>query len=237
MMVHGNRRHTEMKNRRLLVTAMAALLMMAGCGSKPSDNTDNSTKPSKTEPEDKDTAKDLGPLFERGVVDGQTYVNEFFGIRAEFSNEWVISTEEGLATMSQQTSEKLNNETAKQSIEDGSAILDFYGQSPRSSETVNVFMEDLGIASVTADMLITGNKAAVKKELESQSFENVSVEKGTAEFLGEDVPCLEISAVYAGYDFYERQVYIINGRNVASITAASFNNDTTQAILDIFTKN
>ncbi len=226
-----------MKNRRLLVTAMAALLMMAGCGSKPSDNTDNSTKPSETEPDDKDTAKDLGPLFERGVVDGQTYVNEFFGIKAEFSNEWVISTEEGLATMSQQTSEKLNNETAKQSIEDGSAILDFYGQSPRSSETVNVFMEDLGIASVTADMLITGNKAAVKKELESQSFENVSVEKGTAEFLGEEVPCLEISAVYAGYDFYERQVYIINGRNVASITAASFNNDTTQAILDIFTKN
>lgn len=226
-----------MKNRRLLVSAMAALLMMAGCGSKPSDNTDTGTKPAETEPDDKDTAEDLGPLFERGTVDGQTYVNEFFGIRAEFSNEWVISTEEGLATMSQQTSEKLNNETAKQSIEDGSAILDFYGQSPRSSETINVFMQDLGMASVTADMLITGNRAAVKKELESQSFENVSVEKGTAVFLGEEVPCLEISAVYAGYDFFERQVYIINGRNVASITAASFHSDTTQAILDIFTKN
>lgn len=222
-----------MKKRNILASALALLVLTAGCSSTPSEDAAPAEETPAEEKEPEQTA-DLGPLFERGTVDGQSYVNDFFGFRGDFSNDWVIANDDELATMSQQTGESINNEIAKEKITDGSAILDFYGQSPRSGETVNIYMEDMGRLGMSADLLISANKSLVAKELEDQKFENVSVEKGTAVFLGQEVPCTRISAVYAGLDFYECQVYVINGRNIASITAASFNEDTTDAILAIF---
>lgn len=224
-----------MKNRRFLTSVLAAVLLLAGCGSK-TDTTD--TQPA-DKPEDKEqetAAPDLGPLFERGTVEGQSYVNSFFGIKADFGNEWVLASEDEIATMTAQTSETLNNEAAKKQIEEGEAVMDFYAQNPRGAQTLNIYMEDLGLANASADMIITGTMNAVKKELESQSFEDVTVEKGTTTFLGEEVPCINIFGRYTGLDFYEKQVFLIKGRNAASITAASFNEDHNDEILSLLQK-
>lgn len=228
------REETFMKEKRFL-TAVLAMLLITGCGTRPAD-------PAAAEPEqekEQETAAEPEPepLFERGTVDGQSYVNSFFGIKVEFSNDWVVSDDDNIATISQQTQETLSDENAKEKIEEGSAVLDMFAQSPRTGETVNLFMEDLGTTGANAEMLIAANISAVTRELEEQKFENVTVQRGTAVFLGEEVPCMEISALYAGLDFFERQVYIIKGRNIASVTAASFNEDTTQNTLDLFTKN
>ncbi|MBR3363360.1 MAG: hypothetical protein IKG53_00615 [Solobacterium sp.] len=225
-----------MKNRRFLTSVLAAGLLLAGCGAKtdPSSDTQPTDKPADTEQET--AAPDLGPLFERGTVDGQTYVNSFFGIKADFSNEWVLASEDEIATMTAQTSENLNNENAKKQIEEGAAVMDFYAQNPRGAQTLNIYMEDLGLSNASADLIIRGSMNAVKTELESQSFEDVTVEQGTTTFLGEEVPCINIFGRYTGLDFYEKQVFIIKGRNAASITAASFYEDHNDEILNIIQK-
>ena len=223
-----------MKSNRLLVSFLA-LAMLAGCGSKQAAPAGTDTN-EKTEEKTEETVVDLGPLFERGVIDGQSYSNATFGFRADFSDDWVLSDDDDIATMSQQTSETLTNETAKEKIQDGSALLDFYAQNPRSGETVNVYLEDTGVPEVDIEKVIPFNVKAIEKELANQQFEDVTVETAQAEFLGRTVPCVIVNAKYAGLDFYERQVYVSSGRNLACITSSSFYNDTTQDVLSIFSE-
>ena len=222
-----------MKCKRILASFLT-LAMLAGCGSKQPDASEPKTD-EKTE-EKKEETVDLGPLFERGVIDGQSYSNATFGFKADFSNDWVLSDDDAIATMSQETSETLTNETAKEKIEDGSALLDFYAQNPRSGETVNVYLEDTGVPEVDIEKVIPFNVKAIEKELANQQFEDVTVETAQAEFLGRTVPCVIVNAKYAGLDFYERQVYVSSGRNLACITSSSFYNDTTQDVLNIFSE-
>ena len=79
--------------------------------------------------------------------------------------------------------------------------------------------------------IIDATLEQVSTILTSNGFENVTVERGTTTFLGEEVACMIAHATIQGIDMYEKQVEIIKDGYMASFTATTFMEDGTDAFL------
>ena len=68
-------------------------------------------------------------------------------------------------------------------------------------------------------------------------MENISIEKVTVSFLGEEHTALKTSATVQGVDYYILQVFNYHlGSYGVTLTVNSYIEDNTQALLDMFTK-
>lgn len=134
------------------------------------------------------------------------------------------------------------NDTDKMEvIKGGGTFYDLYATNENPYQTALVILKDavfdvnkLGGIETLMDEDV---RSSVEKELAEQGYENCKVEKGTATFLGDpNTPVFRVTAELYGMKVYETMVFVVSGHYFATITTASLTDDTTQDVLNMFTK-
>ena len=175
--------------------------------------------------------------FDIGEVDNFTYKNKFFGIELPLDENWYIASDNELAQISSSVADVINNDVAKESIEDGKVIFIFYTENLNDGNSINIVAQKMPLENLTASQIIDLQLDALKEEFVAMGLKNISVEKTTVNFCGEQVPAV---ATYAeseeGVTMDQRQVFLLNKSICAVITLGTFNGDTTQELLNLFKK-
>lgn len=243
-----------------LLLALLLLCSLAACGSEgtgaaaPSGKGESAStvQPDASEPEEpaapeepeapEEPAKPEGPESEVGeclgsVSDG-VYQNRFFGMGCELDETWSIADEAALAQLGNTVSEVVasNEELAKQLGENGT-VYDFYASADDGLKSLNIVLENLGLLYGLA--LDESDYVEASLEQVDQALEAMGMEDGVAEaievqFAGGQHAGIRISGTLYGLPFYEQLVSVKQGNYMAVITAASFQEDITGELLELF---
>ena len=232
----------------LLVLIVIAMSFLTGCGGKDSgsgtdgaaesgDTAEEAAESGDTAEADADTeAHDLSEV--RGTIDGNKYINEFYGIAFQApDDQWEFADEEYLSQLMGAVSGTLSDEDLQQAFENSGVIFDFLTYVPNAGANINITLQDVGMvaALLDEDSILDGALDTVKKTFDAQGYTNTVVEKGTTTFLGSERGCVVTSGDINGATMHQRQVYIKKGRYLATITATTVNEDEAAKLLEMFT--
>ena len=236
----------------LLVLIVIAMSFLTGCGGKDSGSgTDGAAESGDTaeeaaqsedtaeEPAEADDDTEAHDLSEvRGVIDGNKYTNEFYGIAFQApDDQWVFADEEYLSQLMGAVSGTLSDEDLQKAFENSGVIFDVLTYESNTGANINITLQDIGVvaALVNEDTVLEGSIDTVKKTFDAQGYTNTVVEKGTTTFLGSERGCIVTSGDINGVTMHQRQVYIKKGRYLATITATTVNEDNAAKLLEMFT--
>lgn len=205
-----------------LLLALVMVLSLAACG-------------------DDDESSDGGKIGNpdapvEGVLSGNTYTNEFFGFRMDLDSDWTVYDAE---TAAQMTGTALENADLGISLEETGLITPVYATASDGMTTINVVIEDLSKtagSSLSESAYAKAGSANLKTALESMGCTDVSVKTGTVDFAGSSHACISTSASVYGMDMYQTQVVVKSDKYVAIITVGTYFENTTEDLLDLFSK-
>ncbi|MBR1930037.1 MAG: hypothetical protein IJ833_00985 [Lachnospiraceae bacterium] len=189
-----------------------------------------------TDAEDAET-EDSDETVSKGSVQGGTYTNEFLKFGCAFDDEWTIAGDEELLSLSGFVADALDNESYKAAIEKNGMVYDLYASRNGGLESVNIVLQDAGIlfqAVATEEAVVEASMSQLEDALGSMGFEDLTSNAITRTFAGKEHAGLTVQGNYQGMAMYEQQVCIKVGNYLAVVTAASYNEDTTDSILDMF---
>lgn len=163
--------------------------------------------------------------FTPGVQEDNTYISEFFGYKLEFDETWSFMSKEQLAQTMGQTGN----------------ITEFYAVQSDGLHNINAVVTD---SSTVSDMVLSekeflrlcADEEQLKATFKSMGISNVKVDYITSEFAGGSHACMLIEGELTVSDdvtvsLYQKQVVIKNGSYFTNITATSYVNNDTDAIL------
>ena len=176
-----------------------------------------------------------------GVISGDCYTNEAFNFKFQPECCFEFATDEEMLETNDMEGGQWTDEAKKAAIGKGKTFYDLYATSEDPYQTVIVILKDaifdVQAAGGLETLMDEDVRASVEKELEGEGYENCKVEKSTVNFLGDpNAPAFKITADLYGMKVYETMVFVVNGHYFATITTASLEEDSTQTILDSFTK-
>lgn len=198
------------------------------------------TEPAPTETEAPAETDDIfqADLFALGTVTGDVYENTTLGYGCRLEG-WTFADANYIAQLNGAAS-ALVSENAKDLLKNSGTFIDMYAASPDSMSSININFQSLEAYAGTGfgeDALIDASLPTLLSELESTGmYSNLSVEKQTAQFAGENIPVIRISGAIQGIDVYQKEVFVLCGDYVATITVSTFLTDGTDAILNCFYK-
>jgi hypothetical protein len=176
-----------------------------------------------------------------GSLSGTEYTNTAFNFRFTPSGSWDIADDAAMLEHNEMESKQWNDTDKMGVIKGGGTFYDLYATNENPYQTALVILKDavfdvnkLGGIETLMDEDV---RSSVEKELAEQGYENCKVEKGTATFLGDpNTPVFRVTAELYGMKVYETMVFVVSGHYFATITTASLTDDTTQDVLNMFTK-
>lgn len=234
--------------KKLIAFMLAALMVLslAACGG---DKPAPTTVPATDSPGTPTTAPTTAPTTvpetteavqqgsKLGVVEGNTYTNSFLGITVTLDENWTFANDEEMAQIRGMTMDAMNDENLSQMLETSGAVMDMYAMDAEG-RTVNIVLENLNIlqsVALTEKAYIDATAGQLSPMLESMGFSIVNAETTEITFAGESHAAIKIHASVQGVDIYETVVVVKQGNYIASITVASYDQDTTASVLDQFT--
>lgn len=255
-----------MKKGKLLILSLSAALLLSACGgtkaaesksekqtteaeSKEASGKDkdkkessgNEKKESSSSKDEKGDSKDSGKNEKiRGKLDGKSYVNENLGIRYTLPDGWSFATEEQLQQMNGAISDTVDDETLSKSLENGSVFVELYAANAELSDSINITIQNAGIAfgvAGNAEAAIDASIVVEQKLFEQQGFTDVSVKKGEGSFAGKSMSCIDAVLGKDGLTLYEKQFILKQGNYAVTITASSANENRTEELMKAFTEN
>ena len=224
----------------LLVLVMAFGLL--GCGKEEQDISGKVTPvvteavPETTEPPVEDKPVSLGR------IEGGVYTNEYIGIGCALDSSWSFYTAEELQELPAQTGELLQDtEYADASL---NQIADMFAENSNDGSNINIQYTKLDAQvrliyaamdyEAFADMIMSESDSMIQAYNQT-GFENVTMEKVTIHYLGEERVAVRTTAEFYDVPLYMLQVFEHNlGKYYAVITFTSVMEDTTQSMLDLF---
>lgn len=209
------------------------------------DNTDSSDYSTDSESEevneDENNTSDAADNFDLGNVDGSIYSNSFLGLMCEFDSPWYYYDEDELALVNNLTADMLSDagfEQAKDAMESGITYVIMCVQNMENNDLVNISVSyspiDYSKYLSVEDMLDT-TIAQLEEVYSSQAYQYVSINRSTTTFMGETVPCIDMSINEDGTPIYQKQVIAMFNNYTAVVTATSYTDfDTAQEHLEAF---
>ena len=237
-----------MKNRLFTITACVATacftLSLTACSNE-NDKSDNSVSTESTL-----SGEEIDALFNIGEIQGNNYINDFFNIKYTGNDDWRLLNEEQLATISTSIKDVLTNDSAKTALENGKTSIIMYAVSREADKNVSIMVEKHDINNTQdadIDAFLDKSVDSLTETLPGQGFKELEVSKKDLTFCSEPAKGIAIKAKYNlkaadGSDnaeekeIYESMVYLFRGSYSACITAASFGEDKTGEVLDMFSK-
>lgn len=181
-----------------------------------------------------------------GRIEGGIYTNTYAGFSCTLDSNWVYYSADELQQLPANTQE-LFAETELGELASGyTQISDMVAENATDLATINVLYTQIGLSERLAYMTMTEeeiiDQTLTQKDMmvaayEQSGMENISIEKVTVSFLGEEHTALKTSATVQGVDYYILQVFNYHlGSYGVTLTVSSYIEDNTQALLDMFTK-
>lgn len=226
-----------MKKILAVLLALIMLLSLAGCGGKQDisgsvtfdDNKETVTDSTEEESEDE---------FEIGVTTGGTYENAFIGFGLKIPDDWMFYSEEQINQLNGLVADMVDDEQLKEQLKNAKTIYDMYAISADGLQTINVTMENLGVAygkMVSEDDYIDIALRTLPSQLVSAGYdEDMEIEKVTVDFAGEQRSAIKIKAAVYGSEVYQMMVVMKAGNYMALTTSTSFLADDTAEIAGWF---
>lgn len=180
--------------------------------------------------------------FAAGTTDGQSYIQEFFGIRLDLDDSWTFASESELAELNKAAVDSISSDEVRKSLEEGNSYMDMYAENADTLQNINSNITRFSLTEALlfrtgSNIVLEGALPTVKSELEGLGYTNVSAECSETLFLGKSTPCINTSAYIetgnGDVPMYQKQVYITEGSYLFCITTTSFFEDTNQDIIDL----
>ncbi|MBR3185966.1 MAG: hypothetical protein IKF48_07485 [Oscillospiraceae bacterium] len=173
-----------------------------------------------------------------GEKSGNSYANETLGIRAAFSDNWTILDDEQTAQMLGLVADNFSEVDLAEQLRESGSLYDLYAMTvDQSGDNVNVVIEDLGVVN---GIIIDEKKylEIAEDQLETtfaqMGMTDVTLDKGTYSFAGEDHVSVLISGNYNGVPVYERMVLLKTGNYMGVVTAFSLDTARLDGIMGLF---
>ena len=229
-----------------LALALSMLTGLAACGSetaaKDSPEPPESVEPSATvsveAPAPSNGAGDTEELkYESGSMTGGVYRNEFLGIGCTLDESWTYYSDGEIASLNGIDTASMSDEEIAELLHSSSVIYDMYAMAESGLVTMNIVFENLCVlydpeldTAGYVDIAISNLGDA----LTSAGYSDVSCEKATVDFCGEERYAIDITGVLSNMTIYEKLIYIKQGNYIAVITLASFGADITADLAALF---
>jgi len=160
-----------------------------------------------------------------GEKSGNSYANETLGIRAQFPDNWTILDDEQTAQMLGLVADNFSEVDLADQLWESGSLYDLYAMTlDQSGDNVNVVIEDLGVVyGIVIDeaKYLELSEKQVESTFAQMGMTDVTLDKGTYSFAGEDHVSVLITANYSGVPVYERMVLIKAGNFMSVVTAFS----------------
>ena len=178
------------------------------------------------------TAKD----FSLGTVSGNHYENDFVGIQCDLDSYWVIYDEEGISKLTGALYDSFTEEEAKKMVEESGSAMIFYAQNTFTFSTINITVSDTESYSMAMGdhkKLIDTMVEQMPELLEQSYMTDVSCTAETFSFCGEDNYGIYTTASVYELPLFERQVILVEGTYIITLTVCAYQQDTTMELMDL----
>lgn len=177
--------------------------------------------------------------FTIGTNDGAVYENTFFNLRLDAAaNGLSLADEDQMAQLGNALADELDSETIREALDEGQGFMDLYAYNDDLSETINMNIQNVGVVFGivgNVEKAVDSILPEMEKQLSDMGIENLTVEKSTCMFQGEETFCVNITGTMNGVPLVEKQLYISEGSYVAFLTASAGSDEACQALLDMVT--
>ena len=226
----------------LLVVAM--LLAMAGCSSTPPAGTVTKTPNATnaiTKPTNPTTPQEPEVTVSLGRLEGGTYENDYAHFGCTLDSSWTYYSAEDLQELSELTQDLLQDSELPQLAQ----ITDMKAENVEELCSVNILYTRLSLqdmlvfSTFTEEQIVDGTleqKDTMIQAYASAGIEDAQLEKVRFQFLGEEHVGIHTSATIEGIPYYITQAFLYNlgGRYYVTVTMASYVEDNTASLLDLF---
>ncbi len=240
----------------LLLILSLMLTMLVGCSKEntdptteaPADTTTEATteeptteeptteEPTTEEPtteEPTETADEIGLL---GTVSGNVYENLMAGFGCTLDDNWYIYNNAEMAALMGIATNMYTDENIKAAVEDSGTAMVFYAAKNMSMPNVNVTIENVGTAFsfMTIDQYVEALLLTLEQSLGSAGFTNITTEKVTVTFAGEEVPAVTVAAEVGGVQIHELLVPVIRDTYMFNTTICCATAEECLDVLSLF---
>jgi hypothetical protein len=179
-----------------------------------------------------------------GVVDGNTYTNTYAGVGITFPEGWYMLPAEELQAMPENIRDMMEGTELGDVMQSYQQFTDMFAENVDELVNINILFQKMSMQERAAFMLLTEDQIAdetmKQKDMLFESYAAAginasSMEKMTVTFLGEEHVAIKTVAETQGVPYYILQVFNYHlGEYSVVITMASFVDDNTEAMLDLF---
>lgn len=167
-----------------------------------------------------------------GTTTETAYQNDFFGVRFSLPEGWVFFGEEELKELSGMTSEAMANEDVKAALDTGAVRVAMHSMNASGLQSVNVNVsaqKNLSNAMIDHYMEETLQQTIPVMEQSGFTVTDGAIEEH--EIMGKTVKVMVMHMEYLDTPYHTAAIFLVNDGYLATVTAASFHDDETIALL------
>lgn len=206
--------------KKLLILVMLILLTACGVFEK-SNNDDEYIEPQVD--------------FSVGEIKDRVYINEFLNSKIDLDLDWYIPTDKELAELNA-SSVKINDENAKQLLEENNSVLIFYAINLINGESINIMVDSSASDNLKPEQLIKNNIDILEETYKNQGYDVETNKMIDIEFVGENEKGILTSVTLDGPASVTKRIGIVKGKYFVVISISSNDEARVDEIISKFSK-
>ena len=232
-----------MKRLLAALLALAMVTALAGCSGKAPSGTITQIKPTEA-PAETPTEAPTEATVSLGRMTGGVYENTYAGFACTLDESYYTAAE--LQDLSDLTQEALQDSALAEQTGKFDNITDMMAESQELLASINInytrlsAQERIAFAVATEEQIVDTTleqEDTLVQTYAQMGIDNAQMEKTKVTFLGQEHTAIHTSASIQDLPYYILQLFCYNlgGQYYVTITLATFGEDNTAALLDLFT--
>ena len=188
---------------------------------------------SKRLPQKDETESGDGYTF--GTIYGQNYANGYLGISCSLSDEWILATEEEVATLNGLDFSSLDEDISNAMLS-GQFVFDMFALHENETDSILITVEavNLSQAGMSVEEYLGNSTDGLEDSELYKDYDDMTYEKGTYIIDTREYATIKIKAVSGNETFFQTFLAVDCGECVALITITSYDSDRGEEVLKQF---